>query len=78
MLLDVISTDVFDRTIDQITWLQIEMQKKFLVPEEIKRNQECFPSKEYFTLRNAYERIRIKKLQLMRRKNQISSYISFS
>jgi len=75
MLLDVISTDVFDRTIDQITWLQIEMQKRFLVSEKEKRNQEYFPPKEYFILRNAYERI--KKLQLMRRKNQISSYMGF-
>lgn len=62
MLLDSIPINVFDKTINQMTKLQMDAREKFLAQEEMKRNHGDFPSKEYFRLRNAYERAETKKL----------------
>jgi hypothetical protein len=68
-----------DDTIGQLIGVQLHIGRYLLKHrQQQETNQDYQLPQEYYRLRNAYEGLRIKKLKLIRRKNQISSHESLS
>lgn len=69
--------DVFEETIQQITKVQIWIGKYNLKQQRLRDQIPNFiPNSQYFQLRNHYEGLRINKLNLRKRKNNLVSCIS--
>lgn len=69
--------NIFEETIQQITKVQIWIGKYNLKQTQL-RNQipDFIPNSQYFQLRNHYEGLRINKLSLRKRKNNLISCIN--
>jgi hypothetical protein len=69
--------DIFEKTKNQIVQVQTWIAQYNLKHELLRKNSDSYvPPSTYFTLRNQYESLRINKLRLIRRKNQIESKVS--